>query len=104
MTHQSVVRITGMKKFKGEIEGKQFDSTTMFIETRMDDRQGNQRGQCSMSFKAGNSEVYDKLSSIALPAEFEVDWDTVTNGNKSQQIIVNIRPHKLAQQKASPAA
>lgn len=102
--HQSVERITGMKKFKGEIEGKMFDSTTMFIETKMDDRQGNQRGRCSMSFKAGTSDVYDQLSGIQLPAEFEVDWDTVTNGNKSQQIIVGLRPHKPVQQKPTAPA
>lgn len=99
MSHQSVERVTGMKKFKGEIEGKLFDSTSMFIETRMDDRQGNQRGHCTMSFKAGTSEVFDKLSSIPLPAEFEVDWATVTNGNRSQQIITGIRPHKPGQAK-----
>ena len=101
MSHQSVERVTGMKKFKGEIEGKMFDSTTMFIETRMDDRQGNQRGQCTMSFKAGTSEVFDRLSAVPLPAEFEVEWETVTNGNKSQQIITGIRSHKPVQSKPS---
>ena len=102
--HKSVEVITGMKKFKGEIEGKFFDSTTLFIETRMDDRHDNQRGHCSMSFKAGNSEVYDKLGTISLPAEFEVSWDTVSNGNKSQQIIVGLHPHKPVQQKPSVPA
>ena len=92
--HKSVERVTGMKKFKGEIEGKNFDSTTVFVETRMDDRNGNRRGHCTMDFNAGISEVYDRLQSINLPAEFEVEWDTVTNGNNVQQIIVDIKPHR----------
>jgi len=92
--HKSVERVTGMKKFKGEIEGKSFDSTTVFVETRMDDRNGNRRGHCTMDFNAGISEVYDRLQTVSLPAEFEVEWDTVTNGNNVQQIIVDIKPHR----------
>lgn len=97
--HQSIERVTGMKKFKGEIEGKNFDSTTVFIETRMDDRHGTRRGHCSMDFNAGISDVYDRLNSIPLPAEFDIEWDTVTNGSKSQQIITSIRPHKAVSAK-----
>lgn len=91
--HKSVERVTGMKKFKGDIDGRNFDSTTVFIETKMDDRNGNRRGVCTNDFNAGKSEVYDRLSTIALPAEFEVEWDTVSNGSKTRQIIVDIRPH-----------
>ena len=97
--HKSIERVTGMKKFKGEIEGKSFDSTTVYVETRMDDRSGNRRGHCTMDFNAGTSEVYDRLQAIALPAQFEVEWDTVTNGNAVQQIIVDIRPPKVEMKK-----
>jgi hypothetical protein len=90
--HKSVERVTGMKKFKGEIEGRNFDSTTIFIETKMDDRNGNRRGSCTNDFNAGKSEVYDKLATVRLPSEFEVEWDTVSNGSKTQQIIVGLRP------------
>ncbi|MEI7431140.1 MAG: hypothetical protein WCL27_11855 [Betaproteobacteria bacterium] len=91
---KSVERVTGMKKFKGDIEGRSFDSTTVFIETKMDDRQGNRRGACTNDFNAGKSDVYDRLSSVSLPGQFEVDWDTVSNGSKTRQIIVDIRPYK----------
>lgn len=101
--HKSVERVTGMKKFKGDIDGRNFDSTTVFIETKMDDRNGNRRGVCTNDFNAGKSEVYDRLSTIALPAEFEVEWDTVSNGSKTRQIIVDIRPHKAAAKSAGNA-
>lgn len=94
--HKSVERVTGMKKFKGDIDGRPFDSTTVFIETKLDDRNGFRRGACTNDFNAGKSEVFDRLSSIALPAEFEVVWDSVSNGKRTQQIIVDIRPHKAA--------
>ena len=73
--HKPVERVTGMKKFKGDIGGKSFDSTTVFVETRMDDRNGNRRGHCTMDFNAGISDVYDRLQAVNLPAEFEVEWD-----------------------------
>lgn len=102
--HKSVERVTGMKKFKGDIEGKQFDSTTVYIETKMDERNGTRRGRCSMDFSAGNSAVYDRLATTPLPGEFEVEWDTVTNGSKTQQIIVDIRPRAVAPVKAAAPA
>jgi len=34
-----------------------------------------------MDFNAGTSEVYNRNQSVGLPVEFELEWDTVTNGN-----------------------
>ena len=99
--HKSVERVTGMKKFKGDIDGRNFDSTTVFIETKMDDRNGNRRGVCSTDFNAGKSDVFDRLSTISLPGEFEVEWDTVSNGSRTKQIIVDIRPHKASAAKTA---
>ena len=101
--HKSIERVTGMKKFKGEIEGKSFDSTTVYVETRMDDRSGNRRGLCTMDFNAGTSEVYDRIKAAELPGQFEIEWDTVTNGNAVHQIIVDIRPHKAEVKKPGVA-
>ena len=99
--HKSIECITGMKKFKGDIEGKSFDSTTVFIETRMAERNGNRRGRCTMDYNAGTSDVYDRLKNLDLPGQFEVEWDTVSNGNDSKQIVIDIRPHKVELKKAS---
>lgn len=99
--HKSIEMITGMKKFKGEIEGKAFDSTTVFVDVRMDERNGNRRGRCSADFNAGTSDVFDRLKNIQLPAEFEVEWDTVSNGNETKQVVIDVRPHKVDLKKAS---
>ena len=101
--HKSIERVTGMKKFKGDIEGKAFDSTTVFVETRMDDRNGNRRGHCTMDFNAGVSDVFDRLKDVTLPTEFEIEWDTVTNGNNVQQIIVDMHPRKAEARPLAPS-
>lgn len=99
--HKSIERVTGMKKFKGEIDGKQFDSTTVFVETRLDDRGGNRRGKCTMDYNAGSSDVFDRLKNVDLPADLELEWDTVSNGNDSKQIIIDVRPIKVELKKAA---
>lgn len=94
--YKSVERVTGMKKFKGDIDGRAFDSTTVYIETKMDDSNGNRRGMCTTDFNAGKSDVYDRLGGITLPAQFEVEWATVSNGSRTKQVVVDIQPHKAA--------
>ena len=95
--HKSVERVVGMKKFKGDIDGRNFDTTTVYIETKLDDRNGQRRGHCSVDFNAGKSDVYDRLAGVGLPSDFEVEWDTVSNGSRTRQVIVEIRPFKPAQ-------
>lgn len=102
--YKSVERVTGMKKFKGDIDGRPFDSTTVFIETKMDDRNGNRRGTCTNDFNAGKSEVYDRFAGVALPADFEIEWDTVSNGSRTRQIVVDLRPHRPGAQHAPSSA
>ena len=99
--HKSIERVTGMKKFKGSIDGKEFDSTTVFVEVRLDDRNGNRRGKCTADFSAGTSDVYDRLKHLDLPAEMEIEWDTVSNGNDTKQVITDVRPHKVELRKAA---
>jgi hypothetical protein len=99
--HKSIERVTGMKKFKGDVDGKSYDSTTVYVETKMDDRNGNRRGHCTMDFNAGPAEVFERLQTIELPAQFEIEWDTVTNGNNVQQIIVDLKPQKTTANKTA---
>lgn len=102
---KTVERITGMKKFKGEIDGRQFDTTTVFIDMKMDDRTGTRRGTSSIEFNAGTSAIYDRHNGVSLPAQFEVDWATLTNGSKSKQVIVGLEPIKpTASAKAGSAS
>lgn len=102
--YKSVERITGMKKFKGNIDGKSIDSTTVFIETKMTDANGNRRGFCSLDFNAGKSDVYDRLQANAIPGEYEIEWEVVSSGKRARQVIVDIQPVKSSVTKPLPAA
>lgn len=93
--HTSIERVMGMKKYKGDIDGKSIDSCTIYVETRLDDRSGLRRGRATADYNAGTSDVYDRLSKIDLPAEFEITWDTVTNGKESKQLVIDVKPMKI---------
>ncbi len=89
-------KVTGMKRFKGDVEGKHYDSTTVYVETRLYDKAGNRRGYASQDYPCGTSDVYARWEKIELPAEFEIDMETVTDGNTSKQIVFDLRPCKVA--------
>ena len=46
-------KVTGMKRFKGDVEGKHYDSTTVYVETRLYDKAGNRRGYASQDYPCG---------------------------------------------------
>lgn len=89
---KQIVTVTAMTKFKGEVEGMSYDNTTLYIDTRMDDRKGTRRGRATMDYKYGLSNNYDSWVDVALPCQFEVEFDTVTTGKVVSQIIEFCKP------------
>ncbi len=90
------VRVTGMKFFKGEVEGTNYDSTTVFIETKIDDRNGRGRGTATQDYKCGDSTVYAEHLNLQLPADMDIEFENVTTGKKTTQIIRNISAIKAS--------
>ena len=98
---EQLATVTGMKKFKGEVEGKQYDSTTIFVQVKLYAADGSARGSCTQEYKCGTSEIFDRLSRVELPAEFKLTMDTVSNGKTTRQIVSEITP--VAQKVAAVA-
>lgn len=92
MQFRSQVTVTGIKKFKGEIEGKDFDSTTAFIQLNLDDSKGTARGAATQDYNIGTSDEFDKLSKIQLPFEAEALFELVTSGKAQRQRILSLTP------------
>lgn len=86
------VKVTGVKFFKGSVEGKDYDSTTIFVEERLDDRQGRAKGYATIAYKHGSSAVAQVLMKREFPLVCEVEFDRVTNGKESETIIAHIKP------------
>ncbi|MEK6805317.1 MAG: hypothetical protein AABY95_01535 [Pseudomonadota bacterium] len=87
------VKVTGVKWFKGNIDGKDLDSGTVFVEERLDDRRGTAKGYACTPYKVSSAAVAIALSGRAFPLVCAVEFGRVTNGKgESESIIEDIKP------------
>lgn len=87
------VKVTGVKWFKGNIDGKEFDTGTAFVEERLNDSRGTAKGRASTAYKLSSSATAQALAKREFPLVCEVEFDRVTDGKgSSETIIADIRP------------
>lgn len=93
------VKITGVKFFQGNIDGKEFDSGTIFVEEMLDFTTGRAKGYATQAYKAGKAEVSMQLMARhEFPCVAEVEFLRVTNGNETKNVIANVVviPHDIS--------
>jgi len=86
------VKLTGAKWFKGNIDGKDLDSGTVFVEEKLDDRRGTAKGKAATAYKVSSSAVAQALAKREFPLMCDVEFERVSNGRDSETIIADIRP------------
>lgn len=87
------VKLTGVKWFKGNIDGKDLDSGTVFVEERLNDLRGTAKGYASQPYKLANAAQAQALAKREMPLLCNVEFARVTNGKgDSETIIVDIMP------------
>lgn len=92
------VKVQGIKRSKGIMKdtGKPYDSTTLYIETLFPRDSPDMRGSATQPMKFGTSENFDKFNGLQLPFEAEIDVEVQTNGNRAQNVIVDVQPVRAA--------
>lgn len=89
--------LTGVRKFKGDVDGTFHDTTTVFLMTEMDDSRGTACGRATQPYKYGTSENYDLVVNLLKNGDVPVicHMKKVTNGKgKSEDIITAIKPQQ----------
>lgn len=95
MLMTAVCKVTGVKRFKGEVEGREYDNCKVFIEVPLDDSQGNGKGFCTEAYAFGKSANYDQFDKAPFPLTCEVDFTEVgTGGGGSKRVIAALRVRK----------
>lgn len=84
--------VTGIKKFKGDVEGQHHDTTTIYVKTRMDESRGTSKGYATAEYKWGDSSNYEKVAHLKLPMMAELDLEQVTNGKTVKTVCFDLRP------------
>lgn len=80
--------VLGMKKFKGDVEGVNYDSTTVFVRMKQDESKGTAKGYAGQDLKFGDSSNYDKLSHLSFPLEADIELETITTGKGGMKTII----------------
>jgi hypothetical protein len=65
----SKVIVTGLKFFKGEVEGQHYDTTTIFVDMRMDESKGTQFGRATVEMKWQGSDMFHRLKPLLQQAQ-----------------------------------
>jgi len=95
------VKVLGMKGSKGTMDnGQAFDSTKVYIETRLDESKGNQKGFAGAEYSFGKADEFDKFKHLPMPFMAEVEFEQVTNGKNVKTIIASLTPVTLPKQAA----
>lgn len=97
MEFKSEVVCTGIKRSKGEFEGKQFDSTKFFIEIDLDDRSGNAKGAAVTEYSMGTSDEYSKYEHLPFPFKGLGIFAQVTTGKATKIVLVELKPISAVQ-------
>lgn len=88
---QQVV-ITGAKRSKGEMEGRPYDSTKVYVQTKMDTNNVDMVGFATSEYTWGKADNFAKLSDLKFPLQAEIELELVTSGKSSKMIVIDVKP------------
>ena len=80
MQVKAQLMVLGAKFFKGEVEGKIYDSTTLFAVMDVSELSGTAVGQNGIELKFGKSDEYQKLKDLPFPIQAELVLNLTTKG------------------------
>lgn len=72
--------VLGAKSFKGTVEGKNYDSTTLFVVMDVSEKNGTSVGQTVVEMRFGTSEEFAKLKSLPFPVNAELGLNLTNKG------------------------
>jgi hypothetical protein len=94
-------KVLGMKASKGSMDnGQPFDSTKIYVETRLDESKGTQKGYAVAEYNFGLSDEFNKFKHLPFPLMAEIELEQITNGKTVKTICVSMQPLNLPKQAA----
>lgn len=80
-------QIVGVKKFSGQIEGKNFDYCRLIVSTPLDTSQGNALGSSTTEYDYGASSNFEQFRNAQFPIDALLNVQILTTG-KTQKMKV----------------
>ena len=98
MSMKNTATILGLKKSKGDFNGRPYDSTILYQQVKL--KEGEDFiGAASEEIKWGTSVNFDllKASGITCPFVAELTLELVSNGRSSTLVVIDLKPQVQAQ-------
>jgi hypothetical protein len=93
------VKVVGLKRWKGTMDGKSIDSAKLYVQVKLDGtRNGDSNGVSQ--FAAGfateeirlpSGDMLRGLEGTQVPFVVELDTERVTNGREAREVVVGVR-------------
>lgn len=87
-------QIIGVKKFSGNIEGKEFDYCRIIVATPLDVIQGNALGMSAVEYNYGASANFEHFKNQKFPIDADLDVEIVTTGKTQKVNVLGFSPVK----------
>lgn len=100
-------KVVGMKRFEGNVDGKDIRSGKIYIEVRLDDSRNGEKqlskGYFTEELTKIDPEIIKRVEHIPLPAIFDIETERVGNGRESREMVLDVRPVETVKPVASPS-
>lgn len=100
-------KVVGMKRFEGNVDGKDLKSGKLYIEVRLDDSRNGEkqfsRGFFTEELTKVDIEIIKRIEHVTLPALFDIETERVGNGRESREVVIDARPVELVKSVAPVA-
>ena len=73
-------QVLGCKGFKGQVEGTNYDSTTLYVVMDVSEKNGSEVGFNVSNMKFGLVEEFHKLKDLPFPVQAELEIELTTKG------------------------
>lgn len=80
MRVKGTFQVLGCKGFKGQVEGTNYDSTTLYVVMDVSEKNGTEVGYNVANMKFGKEEEFQKLRGLPFPVQAELDVELTTKG------------------------
>lgn len=80
MNVKQVFRVLGAKGFKGTVDGTNYDSTKLYVEMPVSEKNGTEVGFNGVSLPFGKEEEFQKLKGLPFPLQAELELAVTTKG------------------------
>ena len=86
----------GCAFFSGNIDGKEIDSGTLFVEEQLDEGSGRAKGFRTVEYKTPSADLVKAVQHNAFPMMAEITVETKVSKGASALVVVAVKPVQLA--------